>query len=139
VLSLIGSVPSSTAQRKVSNWGQTRTQPMEAAVSTSSVAANFPCQIGLAENRATPAASSRAASSHEPVPALPAVDMTSLMAPAPQDAQVANWRQKRKIKDAVLRPRDIAADEDDPSLTPAQRTMARLRRRAAEREAQSQQ
>jgi hypothetical protein len=49
--------------------------------------------------------------------------------------QTANWRQKRKMKEAELRQRDIAVNEDDPTLTPAQRTMARLRRRAAEREA----
>ena len=41
------------------------------------------------------------------------------------------------MKEAEIRPRGIAANEDDPALTPAQRTMARLRRRAAEREAQN--
>jgi hypothetical protein len=96
----------------------------------------------------TPAAQ-LAASAREPQPTLQktfsafddvmrtgASSSSSSLPRAEEITQALNWRQKRKAKDAELKPRSIAEDEDDPNLTPAQRTMARLRRRAAEREMQ---
>lgn len=49
-----------------------------------------------------------------------------------------NWRKRKAASQAQLKPREIAEDENDASLTPAQRTLARLRRRVQERELQQQ-
>ena len=67
--------------------------------------------------------------------ASPSASCASLLHP---DASTAtdNWRKRKKAKEAEIRPREIADDESNPNLTPAQRTMARLRRRAMEREMQ---
>jgi hypothetical protein len=87
--------------------------------------------------RGTGTGASPASSSNEPAHAQPPIFLSARSAEHVSDAPTANWRHKRKMKDAELRPRVIANNEDDPTLTPAQRTMARLRRRAAEREAQA--
>ena len=77
-----------------------------------------------------------ASSSHLPSQRQPTINLSDEQVDGQPAGQPMNWRLKRRAREAEFRPREIAQDEDDPSLTPAQRTMAKLRRRAAEREAQ---